>query len=201
MGISKKYKFILLRNHKCGSTTCFLLLKKYLDITGINHTEGVFPKYKNKVPWFHANVNVWKEYIKQNKIRGEFKTITTVRNPWARMYSLYTYNGYHSKTFGKNGFKQFVKNIKSNRYPFRTFIFNEKGEKLIDYVIKLEELSTEFPKIMKKFNINLSENQCKKIFNKSNNEDYRKYYDEETKNIVYNMFKHEIEYFNYEFDK
>ena len=37
------------------------------------------------------------------------------------------------------------------------------------------------------------------VINKSTHNNYQEYYDEETKNFVYNLFKKDINYFNYEF--
>ena len=70
---------------------------------------------------------------------------------------------------------------------------------VIDYYIRFENLKEDFSNVMKKLNINdielLHINNTKKIENRH----YREYYNETTKNLVYELNKDYIEKFQYEF--
>lgn len=197
MSVSIKHNFIFLRNHKCGSATTFYILKPFCSIIGENFSKDVFPNKLNHKPWVHSDAGVWRKYLHYNKIYKNFKTITTVRNPWARMVSLYNYGGIHKKLYGQNGFEQFIEDV-FDHYSFVNFIFDKKG-KNVDYVIKIEELETELPKLMKKFGINLSTKDFVFRLNKTKSVDYKKYYNDKTKEIVRKKFKKEIDFFKYEF--
>lgn len=204
-GISLRYNFIFLRNHKCGSTTCQKILLKYIDIIASENKDH-FDKDGNyiidKVPWIHAKSNIWRQYVDELKIDRDLPTITTVRNPWDRMVSLYHYSGWHSKVYGKKGFPNFVRGIYTdNCYEFTNFIFDEEGNKIVDHVIKLENFKEEMKEIFEKYGITFNDKDLCVRANKSKRlrKNYRDYYDEESVEMVREMFKYEIEYFNYEF--
>lgn len=186
---------LFLRNHKCASTTCIKILGEYFPIKGVKEKDS-------NIPWTHTFVDGWMEYINENKLKGKYLiTFTTVRNPWDRMVSLFYYEGSHSKTYGKNGFKNFIKTF---NYKFKNFIFDENGCKKVDVVVKIEELDNLFTILSKLMDINIDQKNQKLKLNVSKrpdrkNRDYRQYYDDETKKIVGEMFKYEIEYFDYKF--
>lgn len=185
-------KILFLRNHKCASSTCQEVLKNFFPIKG-----GIIGK---ELPWIHSDINKWKEYIeKNNLVKGKLISVTTVRNPWDRMVSLFYYKGLLSETYGKDGFKNFIKTVK---YSFINFIFDKNGNKLIDIVIKIEELDKLFDIMSKMLSVKIIYKN-KKINTSSRpdskEKNYRQYYDDETKKIVSKMFKYEIEYFGYSF--
>jgi len=187
-----KKDVLFLRNHKCASSTCQKILEKHFPIKGGERGK--------EMPWIHADANSWKKYIEEKKLKGKYLiTLTTVRNPWDRMVSLFFYEGYHSKTYGKDGFKNFIKTVKYHTFP--NFIFDKNGNRMVDIVIKIEELDNLFEIISKLLEIKLNKKDLNIKLNSSSrpNKTYREYYDDETKKIVQEMFKYEIEYFSYIF--
>jgi len=93
-------------------------------------------------------------------------------------------------------FYDFVRNNDCINYT-RYFI-NDKS--CIDFYIRFEFLEEDLQKVCKKLNIEYDINKLLKF--KSNfrkDKDYRKYYDEELKQIVYDKHKKEFELFGYKF--
>jgi hypothetical protein len=67
---------------------------------------------------------------------------------------------------------------------------------LVDYIIKYETLEQDWKNMFNHLNMQAPELP---VINKSNHQNYRKYYDSETDALVRYLFKKDIEYFNYEF--
>ncbi|MCF8069993.1 MAG: sulfotransferase family protein [Desulfobacterales bacterium] len=86
MRFSHKYKFIFFANPKSGSTTVRQLLNPYSDISTLAKNE-VTPENP-----FHAHMRPEEAKIEFEKKGWDYDAyfkFTTVRNPWARLVSLY----------------------------------------------------------------------------------------------------------------
>ena len=70
------------------------------------------------------------------------------------------------------------------------------GDDKIDFILRFENLSSDFEELKNKLNL-----ECELGYFNVNRRrsDYKEYYDENTKNIIYNFFEREIENFNYKF--
>ena len=91
------------------------------------------------------------------------------------------------------GFKKWVKFYGSkHKYNYKTFI--EKS----DYVIKFENMDTDIEKLKVLLDIK-TDSKILHLMKSNRKLDYRDYYDEETKEIVYKLFEDDIKLFNYEF--
>ena len=148
---------------------------------------------------------------------NEHISFTTVRNPWDLYVSNYHYLKQRNtkdsdfkkeyKILEKNSFTDFIKFIHDNR---DSLIFNDEdktpkwqqllewsydGEKHVDYFIKLEELSE---KKLKEVGLNISYTHTKT--NVSQHNHYSIYYNNETIDMVRDMHKDDIKYFNYKFE-
>lgn len=191
-GISLKYKFILLSNHKCGSTTLLNILTPYLDIK----TEGKLTSWNetndlSRLPWKHSTLDEWKTYCKLKRINiYKFKTITTTRNPWKRMMSLYNYGSEITKKYPVE-FNKCIQCVLINN-NYKRFIDFTKN---IDYVIKLEDLHEVLPIIMASFGIVLNRDIKNTILNKSSNKGV--VYNKNTIEMIGSYFKREIEMLDY----
>ena len=130
----------------------------------------------------------------------------SVRNPWARVYSLYTRKE-AIQCKQKISFSLFLKNIRFANdtclHPLRTknqidWFLDNKGINLANYIYKLEDLNKAINEIKDLTNGRIIlKNKNLNVNNKAN--DYRKYYDEEGKNIVAKLFEKDIDYFKYHF--
>ena len=129
-----------------------------------------------------------------------YTKIVSVRNPWDRMLSWYMFDNKDGE-FSNDGFINFIKRMD----PPEMEMFNSQynfisidGKPTIDFIIKFENLQLDFNLV------------CDKLFiprialfqlNKSKNSsmDYHNYYNDEAKDLVYKIFKNDIEYFEYEY--
>jgi hypothetical protein len=210
-GFIQSKSTLILSNHKCGSSTVDSIFRKAYHIRGIATNSGEqfdfnpnSNHYTNLTsePWKHASIEVWQKYL---ELKGfdlrKIKTVTTVRNPWDRLVSLFSYQSAYSTQFGDVSFSQFVECLYAqgdNAYkPFLNFIFDDNCKMKIDKVIKLEDFSTEIAKLCEELGEDRPINLTKVNATKRNT--YPSYYSARTKDLVYKMFKTEVDYFNYEF--
>ncbi len=79
--------------------------------------------------------------------------------------------------------------------PQVEWLKDHEGNIVVDHILKMEHLSEDFKEVAMKIGIK------KKLphLNKTKKEDYTKYYDGETKAIVAEWFKVDIERFSYSF--
>lgn len=135
------------------------------------------------------------------QIWTDFFTFSFVRNPWDRVIS---WIKYRDKRFGRldplspEKIKQEVTSPLFSNNSYRNLLFNKKGDLLVKYVGRFENIENDFQFLSKKINI-----KYKNLphLNKTSHEDYRRYFDEETVNLVHTIYRHDIEYFGYSFDK
>lgn len=131
---------------------------------------------------------------------------TVIRNPWDRMVSFFHYHKQRLKTQEWKYIKDlnFTKFIRSNHFEFWarknniTNYIKHKDIAHIDYYIDFNNLKKDFELI--KLITNIKKNLMH--INKSKHEEYKKYYrNENNKHIISTLFKDEINFFNFEFDK
>lgn len=125
------------------------------------------------------------------------------------MIELYHY-GYGHK-FYPSSFKEFVNNIYNNKYTeynrhrYRTmldWITDDNNVIRIDYIIRFENLEKEFYELLDKLNIPklvLPKLKTAKQRTGKERKHYREYYDDETRELIYKIYKEDLEYFNYSF--
>ncbi len=225
--MSRKHKFVLISNWRCGCSTMANLFAPYSDFTYTNREpckKLLGQEYGKIVHWpakkikpiFRRRGWNWDKYVK----------IMTVRNPWARIVSLYHYsmNGQRKRN-GKEvseaitdpksekfkklkvKFNEYVKTqlprwksgIK-NRWISYEMVHYNKGKQIVDYVIKIENLEKELSKIVSKHFSDFEFDYTIKR-NSTDHIHYSYYYTSETRNLVANMFKWEIRKFKYKFER
>ncbi len=183
----------------------------YLDrfiFIHINKTGGSSVEKALNIPFEHKTALEKIEEIGQKNWDRKF-TFTVIRNPWDKVVSHYHYRVETNKTNLRNNpieFKEWVKRTYGNQddfyynnpkmfMPQTNWIMDNNGNILVDEIIHFENLESEFNKILEK----LGKNTTLPHVKKSNRENYRKYYDEETIEIVRNWFERDIERFDYQF--
>lgn len=130
-------------------------------------------------------------------------TFAVVRNPWDRVVSAYAYQTRKDqkrilKTTGVNNeipdFKTWLKTIISFSHHY---ILTPQHPKIdgVDLVLRYEKLSDEFKQIQEFFNCH----EPLDNINASAHKNYQNYYDEETKDIISDVYQIDIEKYDYRF--
>ena len=195
--VSHDLKCVFIHIPKCAGTSVYKSLK--LDFLGSGHA----PASKHS------------EFLDQGYFSFSF-----VRNPWDRIASCYRYfrsikpedrwyksNQKLADLSKKISFQEFAQRVPE----FQKMMIREEGsvrsgihfqpfsyflDKPVDCIGKMENISRDYIKICRKLNIKI--NPLKKL-NSTNPSNYQELYIEETKNIVYNIYKEDIKKYNYEF--
>jgi len=203
MIISHKDKYIFLSNRKCASTTLRTLLSEYtkecLVVSG-NSPFNVF-KYDDGLDVDKENIDLHLEAKRLKKIfdiKGwdwnSYYKFTTIRNPWDRVVSTY----FFVKQFTKSFRDTIVEDINTFFHKIENFVLDSNGKLLVDDIFKVENLNDDINIIFEKIGISV-EIDSVPIINTINHKPYREYYNKETKNIITEYYKTEIEEFNYDF--
>ncbi len=151
-----------------------------------------------------------------------FYKFSFVRNPWSRLVSEYRYRAYLShKSFKDFVFNKLPKPGWDDKYrhvmPQSDMLCSDDGRLLVDFVGKFERLQEDFNQVCKDLGIddpalphvNSSEKTSRKLrrslknFIHRNDESqlktYVDFYDDETKEFVTNLYRRDIEMFDYSF--
>jgi hypothetical protein len=159
----------------------------------------------------HCDVNMFlkEKYISNDFYKKNFK-FCIVRNPYARAVSLYHYNRKYLKYSFKDWVKYLYKNIDNipkNSIYSSTVVgeINNQWNLMtswipadIDKIYFFEDgIDTIVDDINKK--LNLKTNKEVKLLNKGKHNHYTEYYDEETRRIVYEIYKEDFIKFNYQY--
>lgn len=214
MRLSRKHKFVLISNWKCGCSTMANLFLPYSDfgyknqkkcqeMFGIPYGRMVhWPAYKIRAVFKKVGLQ-WDDYIK----------ITTVRNPWSRIVSLffYKYGKQKNKTNQqiKNAFTKFVKTELPrwqsglrNRWISQQMIHDPRtGKKIVNYVVRLEHLEKDLEPIIKKHFPDFKPFDYSMRKNTTQHKHYSFYYTSETRQLVAKMFQWEIRKYKYRFEQ
>jgi hypothetical protein len=172
-----------------------------------------------------AHEYVHLNYIDPIKFNSYFK-FSFVRNPYSRAYSYYKYLGY-SEIISFNTFisEVLTKKVKQNHFFFipQTDYLYYEDKLLVDFVGKFEELNQDIKTVISNANlsihelpfVNKSKNDKKRAISKlaknpkfllklkMNNhifKDYREAYDKASLELIKNIYKDDIDKFQYEFE-
>ena len=200
--IFKKSKLIFLHYPKTGGNSIQYALRNYSEdqiISREPYQDGV-ERFEVRNPE-HSDLNkhsTIQDYYKAlGKGLSAYKVFITIRNPYDRMVSFYFSPHRGKRHFERDGFVQLIKTIPT--IEEFTSIKKFFGKRELFPNIKF----LRFEKLDEDFSLLLKELEIKDIelphFNTSNHEKYKKYYDEETANIVSARHKYEISVGGYKF--
>lgn len=212
--ISHRYKFIYIKNIKVAGTSVESFFEKYCinpnieyvktqrintkiskyGLIGFRGIESDKKKFKNTLGFTnHMGCKGLKNKIPPN-IYNNYIKFCVIRNPYDKMVSKY----FFSKS--ELSFKEFCKKAKCvniNRYTIN-------GKNQCNILIRFENLKEDIIKIckilgIKDYDID-NDLPNYKSQNRNEKKHYSYYYDEETKNIVYNKHKSEFIRYKYKFE-
>jgi hypothetical protein len=214
--MSHSFKFIFLHIYRTGGTS----LKHSFAPLGQNY---ILPQWKpfypileqiRKIPGAslltpinHVTAFQLKRSL-PSKIFDHYFKFGIVRNPWDWQVSVYHYileqkNNRHHQIIkaipgGFGGYIRFLEIKNSYFSPTlnqHSFLFDRKGKLLVDFVGRHENLRKDFGQICERLNL---KSQLPHL-NTSTHSKYQDYYTAQSKDIVYRLFKKDIDIFGYEF--
>ena len=185
MRISHKHNFVFIAVPKAGSTSVRSIINPYSDILSVNDKNSPYKHHTTAL-------DLKKHFESQDWEWNTYYKFSVVRNPWERRVSSWAYRlkkGQHNY----NKFKDFVMHYPAT--PQFNWLSDEGGNFLMDYVFKLED-----PNGMDKVFNDLKIPKVKLPHkNKNGHKHYTEYYNDETREIVAEKYRKDIEYFGYEF--
>ena len=163
-----------------------------------------FPMNGNK----HQDAMYFKEKCPDN-FHSYFK-FSLVRNPWARAVSYFHFKKHRKRLAHDMTFGEFCNILSNGNDSSRIndvnfflhgrsaldFLCDETGNSTMDFIGTLENFQVDFDFICNK--IGIPQKQLPHTF-KTKHKHYTEYYDDETKELVAEKYKKDIEYFDYKF--
>lgn len=195
--ICNKRKFIFIDITKTAGTS---IRKAFAGKTGIPRHHSI----RNLAEGFSFTST-----LSEDQIKNYFK-FTIVRNPYDRIVSLFLWlRRQKSQIITKKiKFKEFVKNVSNGKYtehngiryiPMIDWIINDSGDVCVDFIGRFENLDKDFPIICEKIGVDIPD--LEHCFRSRKRSEYWKYYDNETKSIVEELYKKDFDFFNYHWKK
>lgn len=196
------YLIDLIRNHPTGNIN----LEKKILFIHVPKCAG--NSIKKAVGGFKGNHHL-KASDCPKFIFEKFFSFAFVRNPWDRCFSAYRYllkggdQGYmdlEDKEKYVNKYDSFYDFLKNGLA--KAIIMQQHFKRQIHYIDKDLNFVGKFENINSDFSLLSNMIECDNNLTKENynpNPDYRKFYNEESINIVYNFYKKDVEKFNYQF--
>jgi hypothetical protein len=176
--VSERYKMLWYAPSRTGTRGISQILSYY------GFTRDGYPIYMN-------GIQNYSHLTPTNGLYQDYQTICSTRNPYSRTVSIF--KNYVKK---KTTFKDFIfKEIPSGDFEF---IYNPKILKPFDYLIKLENLFEDLTKLPFIFEV-LNKNQLELLCQHGKEiDEWESYYDEETKDRVYELLKDHFLFWGYE---
>ncbi|MEM7008434.1 MAG: sulfotransferase family 2 domain-containing protein [Thermodesulfobacteriota bacterium] len=211
MLISRSKKFLFIHIQKTAGRSFEAVLKEHIpDLESYRGTHDHALWAKDELG------DEWSDYYK----------VAFVRNPWDRLVSWYTMirekgtMTLYKKVFGARRYNDLTQYVLANADSFEDFLYkcrdtiddidgrksilynqldyvsDEKGDLLVDFVGRFEDLANDSQVVFDGLGL---ENVSLPHKNSSKHKNYRTYYTDETKEEVSKMYSKDISYFGYEF--
>lgn len=206
--VSHKKRFIYIKNVKVAGTSieayfdkyCIPVEKDYKQNHSVSYIESPYGirtgrmKMENTPIINHSSAIDIKKYIGDNQFNSYFK-FCVIRNPYDKMVSLYFFTKNWKKEHNLT-FKDFCKEYDCKNID-RYYI---DGESCIDFYIRFEYLLEDLEELCKILDIEFQKEELQHYKSEfREKKPYQEFYNEETREIVYNKHREEFEKFNYSF--
>lgn len=214
--IGLKYRFLFMHLPKTAGNSIQNILRQYSEDEifvekakqdGVERF-GVRSQFGTKK---HSRLFEYKKMLSSEIYNSLFK-FTIVRNPWDRIVSRYSFKHMEKDVGNKTDIQaigeapfdrnEFIKTILSTPTLESFLLENPPDGKMdflddtdLDYIIRFENLQKDFDVVCAKIGV---PHALLPVRNKSRHGDFRKYYDAETRDLVYRQHRNEIDCFGYE---
>ena len=167
----------------------------------LKHLIGYYPWLFNRSYDHHVKAMELRDWIPK-RIFSDYYKFTFVRNPWDWHVSLYhfvlQYKHHHEHELYKSlgSFDRYVE-WRVNEHPIflKSFVCNEQDELLVDFVGKFENLEQDFKQVAN--NLQLPQLELPHL-KPSKHKDFRNYYSNRTRQLIYDCHRQDIALFDYE---
>jgi hypothetical protein len=211
MPLSRKYNALYIHIPKTGGTFITNNVLRMGNKPGKEKGAGEYNFFgtANNIEYTHSTALEIKKII--GKTFNSYYSFAFVRNPFDKLVSEFFYlqkqkNANKGFIVEKN-FKKFIIELnnkfhlldnepqyKINHYtPQHKFIMDNNNKIMIDFLGRFENFSTDIKKIMNKLNISIPVIKL----NTTTHKHYTQYYDKETIKMVEEMYKEDLDLFNY----
>ena len=218
MRISHRHRFLFLSYPRTASRSVREVLEPYSDIESVNIT-----RVSQVNPFYHhmRAKEVKQAFDEMGWNWFQYRRFCVVRNPYARVVSLY-YHHLSMRTRRAPGlalmakikalirysfertksFKAYVQSLDRDHalaLPLDRFILADDASTLVEDVLRYEELADELPGYLLGLGIQIDPDGIPRV-GSSSIRDYKEHYDEETRSLVGNLYRYEIDRFGYRFE-
>lgn len=191
MIVSHSKKLIFIHVHRTAGTSFSNMLRQHL---GGDMEE--FSQHSNAKTLDHDLFENYHDYYK----------FGFVRNPWERIFSWFALiHGNKQQPFAQAriNFENFLEDDQASDFSTNFFHYNaldyftnHKGELIVDYIGRYENLNNEINTILNQFNFPLTEIPH---VNVASPKDYKRFYRDKSHDLIAEKCKKDIAYFNYRF--
>ncbi|WP_440698019.1 hypothetical protein [Candidatus Pelagibacter sp. HIMB1709] len=218
LGYKQKFFFIHIPKNAGTAITYSEVLDSYLVMPTIfSYPKSYLFELRKAIGfgnYAHGRYKDFRIFIKNN-----YKFVVVIRNPWSRCVSKYlfglkvlkqkkleipkklkTFENYIESSFEFKEKDYFWHKVVDGWYTQKSYIEGINEDRL--KIIRFEHLDKDFGDLMKEKNKNFSRENKLKRMNKTsvNFDDYKKFYNNNLINRVYDLYKEDVEYFNFDFD-
>ena len=154
----------------------------------------------------HARLEYIEKFLSDEQ--KKYTKLVVIRNPWYRMVSAYYYLfHFHEKKFGsfEKWLEHKYKMVTEKTYregshyiPQTEYVYDESGERVVDFIFRTETLDEDFKRFCNFINIPPIELPRTNVSN-LRKKPYLEHYNDTTKHMVHEMYRQDIEAFNYQF--
>lgn len=206
MLVSHSHRFIFIHVYKVAGTSMRVALEPYCDDRWkrrLSRMPVVGRIYRPRLPRPHLKAVEARDLLPPDVFRDYFK-FAFVRNPWDWQVSLYHYtlkakdHKQHEMTKAFRDFDEYIRwRVAEDLHLQEEFVTDPEGNLIVDYVGHLESLNDDFAQVCAEVGI---PPVSMPHANPSRHKDYRTYYSDETRAMVAEAFRGDIERFGYTFD-
>ena len=206
--LSLSHRFIFIHTGKTAGTSIQAALRSFAHepeggrMNRLLNRIGLQQDYRKIRFSEHLTADRLRRKLPAQVFDNSFK-FAFVRNPWDWLVSLYHYlqetpsHRHHRRVRAASGFEEYVEfEIARNKRSQLEFLVDSRGEFLLDYIGRFENLAEDFAEICEHLQVSVELPHI----NRSQHEDYRSYYTDATRKRVADHWGEEIRRLSYNFE-